>query len=86
MKRLQFGGEVMAITTEQRVQVAKDRALDELQVVTGLGYLHMDAQHKIRLQALAGLLYIDDSHPCAYDMANSLNLINGEEYLYFEGK
>jgi hypothetical protein len=69
------------ITTEQKVQVAKDRAADELIDLVGDGYWNRTNEEKLRIQEIGRLLSLVDNSEETLTALDSY--INGEEELFF---
>ena len=74
----------MTITDEQKVQVAKDRAADELAELVGDGYWHCDDEDKARVGRIGSLLAAPDAEPATLRLADELGFLNGEESIFFE--
>jgi hypothetical protein len=73
----------MAITVGQKVQVAKDRAADELNdlISTAHGYWNLDQQGKRQVKHIAKLISLPDDSPETLRLMDSY--INGEEEMFF---
>lgn len=69
------------ITTEQKVQVAKDRAADELTDLIGDGYWNRTADEKRTIRGIAKLLALPDNSKKTLAALHSY--INGEEEMFF---
>ena len=70
------------ITTKQRVQVAKDRAIDELHEMVGGGYWNLTDEERQQIIGLAGLISLpDDSEETLKAL---FQYVNDEEELFFE--
>ena len=74
----------MTITDEQKVQVAKDRAADELADLVADGYWNCDDESKARAGRIGSLLAAPDADPATLRLADELCFLNGEESLFFE--
>ena len=72
------------VTDEQRVQVAKDRAADELAELVGMGYWHCDEDDKARVMQIGSLLAAADAEPETFRLAEELGFLNGKEDIFFE--
>jgi len=72
----------MALTTEQIVQVAKDRAVTELTDLVGEGYWHLTEEDKQIVKEIGKLLSLPDNSKETLILLDSY--INGEEEMYFK--
>ena len=72
------------ITNEQKVQVAKDRAISELDNLAKEGYWKCNQEKKDRIKLLGFFLSHNDKDDYTLSLALALNYINGEEEMYFE--
>jgi len=69
------------------VVVAKDRLLDTIATFTGGRYYgDLTQAEQDYLRKAGRLLALPDDSPEALPLAKELDLVNGEEYLYAEGK
>ena len=73
---------IMALTTEQIVQVAKDRAVTELTDLVGEGYWHLTEEDKQIVKEIGKLLSLPDNSKETLILLDSY--INGEEEMYFK--
>lgn len=69
------------LTIEQKVQVAKDRAADELQCIVGDGYWNRTEEEKQQIREIGKLLSLPDNSVETLDALSSY--INGEEESFF---
>jgi len=82
----------MKITREQRIQVAKDRALFDLADLADLnrgndnttGYWMMDDKRRVQIQKLASLISLPDNEEATESALGAY--IDGNEESYFESK
>lgn len=69
------------ITIEQKVQVAKDRASDELSELVGDGYWNRTREEKCDIRKIAALIALPDNSAKTLAALNSY--INGDEEQFF---
>ena len=69
------------INTEQKIQVAKDRAIDELSDLVGDGYWNRSRQEKQYIREIGKLISLPDDSEETLTALDSY--INGEEELFF---
>lgn len=69
------------ITTEQKVQVAKDRAAGELIELVGDGYWNRTHEEKCGIRKIAALIALPDNSETTLAALNSY--INGDEEQFF---
>lgn len=75
------------LTTTQRVQVAKDRAVDELTDIINSkgGYFHLDHKDISSIEKISLFLLMPDCNLTTLSHARMLGYINDEEELFFQG-
>jgi len=71
----------MGLSVEERVMVAKDRALDDLINLTGDGYWHRTPEIRKQIRDIASKLAMPDNSKKTLKALRSY--INGEEHLFF---
>ncbi len=73
-------------TIKQKVQVAKDRALDELGGINdgAHGYWNMDRKMRKRVHDIGYLLSMPDNSKDTLAFADKLSFISGNEGMFFE--
>lgn len=76
----------MMVTIRQKIQVAKDRALDELGGINdeAHGYWNMDRKTRRRVFDIARFLHMPDMGQATLDAADRLGFINGDEGMFFD--